>query len=185
VLRDLLFAVWFLLPAGVANATPVVVAKVPVLARFTASIDGGRTWHGQPILGKNKTWRGLLSGILTATLVLWLQQLIVTDFPARRWLTGPLDYAMLPTLLLGPLLGFGALAGDAVESFFKRRASVPSGNSWFPFDQVDYIIGACVAALPVVRLPLISYVWLLLVWMAMHLLFSYVGYLLKLKDKPI
>jgi len=36
---------------------------------------------------------------------------------------------------------FGALLGDIVESFFKRRKGIERGKDWIPFDQLDFIIG--------------------------------------------
>jgi len=37
---------------------------------------------------------------------------------------------------------FGALIGDIVESFFKRRIGKVRGQDWIPFDQLDFILGA-------------------------------------------
>jgi CDP-2,3-bis-(O-geranylgeranyl)-sn-glycerol synthase len=88
-------------------------------------------------------------------------------------------------LLLGFLFGLGALAGDAIESFFKRQANVPAGAAWFPFDQIDYIAGGCLAAALAVHLRLHEYATVLAVWFLMHLLFSYIGYLLHLKARPV
>ncbi len=82
-------------------------------------------------------------------------------------------------------MGAGSLIGDSVESFFKRQAAVLPGKSWFPFDQIDYIIGASLASMLVIRLQFKMYVWILLVWFLIHLLFSYLGYLLKFKNTPI
>ena len=36
---------------------------------------------------------------------------------------------------------FGALGGDVIESFFKRRAGRNRGEDWIPFDQIDFILG--------------------------------------------
>lgn len=184
-MHELLFVLWFFLPAGIANAAPVVVAKLPGLKHWTAPLDGGRLFRQQPIFGKNKTWRGLLTGMMFSTLVLWLQQFAVAHASWAAFFAGPLDYIALPTLLLGPLFGFGALVGDAIESFFKRQRGVAPGHSWFPFDQSDYIVGGVLATLPIVQLSLIQYLLLLFVWLGMHMLFSLIGYLLHFKDKPI
>jgi CDP-diglyceride synthetase len=34
------------------------------------------------------------------------------------------------------------MTGDAVKSFFKRRLGITPGKSWFPFDQLDFVLGA-------------------------------------------
>jgi CDP-2,3-bis-(O-geranylgeranyl)-sn-glycerol synthase len=36
----------------------------------------------------------------------------------------------------------GALLGDVIESFFKRRIGKDRGQDWIPFDQLDFLIGA-------------------------------------------
>jgi len=41
-------------------------------------------------------------------------------------------------------LCFGALLGDMMESFFKRRIGRDRGQDWIPFDQLDFIVGALV-----------------------------------------
>jgi CDP-2,3-bis-(O-geranylgeranyl)-sn-glycerol synthase len=82
-------------------------------------------------------------------------------------------------------MGFGALLGDAIESFFKRQARVKPGNTWFPFDQIDYIIGGLLFSLPVITLGVKYYFLILVVWLLLHLISSYIGYLLGLKTKPI
>ena len=38
-------------------------------------------------------------------------------------------------------LCFGALGGDIIESFFKRRTGKDRGEDWIPLDQLDFILG--------------------------------------------
>lgn len=186
MLDNILFAIWFLLPAAVANMVPILAANAPLLKHFDAPIDSGRTWRGKELLGSHKTWRGIISGIIAATLVLWIQQILVAN---NSWIADiipvSLDFATLPTLVLGPLFALGALGGDAAESFLKRQRGIKSGGSWVPFDQIDYIIGAIIVTLPFIILPVAVYVWMLLIWCVIHLLASYIGWLLHLKDDPI
>lgn len=185
MIHDIIFAVWFLLPAATANAAPVFAAAIPGLKKFDAPIDGGKTWHGHALLGPHKTWRGFAVGIVVATVILWLQTLAATHFGWAHDIAKPVDYAHLPILILGPLFALGALGGDAVESFFKRRFGITSGKAWVPFDQIDYIIGSIIVSLPIVILSPWQYLWMLIVWFGMHLLASYIGYRLGLKKDPI
>lgn len=185
IIHAILFALWFLLPAADANMAPIFAAHLPWLKRFDAPIDGGRTFHGKPLLGTHKTWRGLLAGMVVSTLIFWLQQVLLAHVGWLRPLAGGVDYAALPTFVLGPLFGLGALGGDAVKSFFKRRVGVESGKSWLPFDQLDYVIGGILVTLPFVRLAWTQYLTMLIVWFLMHLLFSYLGWLLHLKEAPV
>lgn len=185
MLSDVFFAIWFLLPAGVANVAPIFAAKLPGLRKYDAPIDGGAKWHGHRLLGNHKTWRGIISGILLGTLVLALQQVLYLEFDWARYVANGIDYLQLPTLLLGPAFAIGALGGDALESFFKRQRGIKAGKPWYFFDQLDYIFGAILVSLLFVRLEFTQYVWMIVVWFVAHLLASYVGWRLKLKDAPI
>ncbi len=168
-----LYALWFFLPAGVANATPVFVNKIPILNKWKTPLDLGLSFRSKRLLGPNKTIRGLLAGTLLGMLVGALQQKIgLVGFHETSW-------------LIGGALGFGALLGDAVESFFKRQIGVASGEAWFPFDQTDYIIGGLVFALPFSSLSLIFCIQVLVMWFGIHLVSAFIGYKLGLKDKPI
>jgi CDP-2,3-bis-(O-geranylgeranyl)-sn-glycerol synthase len=183
--HDLLFALWFFAPAGLANVAPILANKVPGWERWQTPLDFGLQWRGRRLLGDHKTWRGLISGLIAGTLALWLQ---VTLCHHSAWLVSvsrPLNYATLPIIRLGLLMSFGALIGDGLKSFFKRQLNVISGHSWFPFDQLDYVAGGLLLSALVVRLPAVLYAWITVTYFMLHLLFSYLGYLLKLKDRPI
>lgn len=186
MLKTILWALWFFGPAGAGNVAPLVAGNIPLLSRFTQPVDGGKSWRGRRLLGDHKTWRGLIAGTLFGALAGLLQVLIARSLDVSfipRDVT--LHYTSFGMVGLGALLGLGALVGDCVESFFKRQIGIASGKSWFPFDQIDYIIGACLVSLAFVRLPLTDYVWVFVAWFGMHLLFSYIGYLIHWKEDPI
>jgi len=185
VLKEVLFAIWFFAPAGFANATPVFTAKFPILRDLEAPIDFHKKYRGHRIFGSHKTWRGLVSGMIIATCILALQQLLVAHFTWAAHLSSQVDYRQLPTLILGPLFGLGALGGDAIESFFKRQRGIAPGHGWFPFDQTDYIIGGAIATAPFVRLTLAEYVLLIVFWFIAVVITTYIGYLIGLRERPI
>lgn len=181
----ILFALWFFLPAGLANVAPVFSRMIPGLRNISHPIDGGKSWRGKRLLGDNKSWRGLLSGIILAIVTLALQKYLYSN---SQWLqqnlTETVDYFSI-SLWLGALLGFGALLGDAIESFAKRQLNIPSGKSWFPFDQLDYIIGGLLAASFIVSLSFTQALSVTAVWFGMHLFWTYVGYLIGVREDPI
>lgn len=185
MIQDILIALWFFLPAGAANVAPVLVAKGNQLAVLAKPLDGGKYWRGKRIFGDNKTWRGMVVGIVAAIIVLAVQQLIVKYSPGVASYFSAIDYLALPTILTGLLFAVGALGGDAIASFFKRQNGIDSGRSWVPFDQLDYVIGSILLTAPVVLLTTAQYAWSLALWCGVHLLVSYIGYKLGFKARPI
>ena len=185
MLNDVVLALWFFAPAGFANVAPVLAAAVPGMKNWSASIDGGRQFRGRPLLGPHKTWRGFAAGIFFATVIFWVQQQLVVQYEWAAWMAGDVPYAELSALMMGLLFALGALGGDAVESFFKRRRGLKSGASWLGFDQLDYIIGAILFTLPIVQLSLVQYIWVIVMWFAIHIISSYAGWLMGLKKQPV
>lgn len=173
----------FFLPAAAATGIPVLAALIPGLRKLDAPMDFGLHVRGRPLLGKNKTWRGFLAGVIAATLLLWLQQQLALRWHPLFSLMDKINYTHLNTLLLGSLLGAGAMIGDAVESFVKRQIDYPPGKSWFPFDQLDFVIGAIVFTLPYVALSVSQYIWTFVVLMAVHVSVDRIGAIFHLKDR--
>lgn len=173
-MNDYIAAVLFFLPAGIANIGPVIVNRIPLLNKWNTPLDFGKSLMGHRIFGNNKTWRGLVFG----TLVGGISAVVISKLNANTIVT------IIP-FWAGALLGFGALLGDAIESFFKRQARIPSGESWFPFDQLDYIFGALVVIYPFVQIPFWAITTIFAVYFVLHLLVSYLGYKLGLKNRPI
>lgn len=182
-MSDLLFAIWFFLPAGLANGAPVIANKIPYINKWETPLDIGKTWRDKRILGNNKTWRGLAVGSLTGGVTSIVTYLIYPE--AINYVSLSILSPTLDMFFVGFSLGFGALFGDAVESFFKRRSGVKPGNTWFPFDQIDYIIGGLIFVSPFVILSWGMNLLILTTWFGMHLIFAYLFYLLGFKDKPI
>jgi CDP-2,3-bis-(O-geranylgeranyl)-sn-glycerol synthase len=140
-------ALWLFLPAYLANMTPPVAAKI--LPRWDAPIDGGRVHRdGRPLLGKSKTWRGLVTGGLVGSIVAMAQSLAPsTDLGLDDFHAGETGTLLAP-LVLGLFLGLGAGVGDAAKSYLKRRTGREGGAPWFPFDQLDFVVvGLLFAAL--------------------------------------
>jgi len=133
-------AFWIVIPIYVANASAVIVGGgVP--------IDFGKNWKdGRRILGDGKTWRGLFAGTflgMTAGFGLAVAaKYIGSSEYAYLGLTDFEGFPMMILILFS--LCFGALLGDVIESFFKRRVGKDRGQDWIPFDQLDFLIGALI-----------------------------------------
>jgi len=169
---------YFFLPAGIANMAPVLVKNQFVwLAR---PVDSGRTLWGKPLFGDHKTWRGLIFATLFGGIFFLIQYAAAWQFPAAfSWLV--FDITILPWWF-GFLFSFGAIMGDLIKSFFKRRFRVSPGRSWFPFDQIDFLLGAAIIA--ILFFNFTPVIWLVIITLGpfMHIAFNYIGYWLKLKD---
>lgn len=174
----LLIAFLFFLPAGIANMVPMLAARLPLLKKWNTPLDFGRTYKGKRIFGTNKTCRGLVFGTLAGGLTAVLLQSFILQYGIA---------AISLSFAAGSLMGFGALLGDAVESFIKRQKGIEPGASWFPFDQIDYIIGGLLFVYPItftLLLPALVAA-ILVIYFGLHIAASYVGYLMGLKARPI
>ncbi|OGY81649.1 MAG: hypothetical protein A3F54_01125 [Candidatus Kerfeldbacteria bacterium RIFCSPHIGHO2_12_FULL_48_17] len=175
----LLKSLWFFLPIGVANMAPVLVKNwFPFLGR---PIDGGRRLGGQPLFGSHKTWRGLLAAVVCGEIIFLLQRYLVLRFPDSFASLTFTDYAKL-SLWSGALMGGGAILGDLIKSFFKRRVGKTSGSRWIPFDQIDYIIGGLAAASIITRVPGEVWATLLITGFLLHILTNHIGFWLGMRE---
>lgn len=168
---QIFFVIWFFLPVGIANCTPIIAAKIPILKKWSYPIDFYQTFRGKRILGDHKTIRGLLTGILAAIATATIQQYFY-------------NIIIINPIIFGTACAIGALGGDMAKSFFKRQIGIALGKKWFPFDQIDYIIGGILATSFFVTLSFFEYTLIVIVWFALHIISSKIGYLLKLKSVP-
>jgi CDP-2,3-bis-(O-geranylgeranyl)-sn-glycerol synthase len=185
MLEEVLFALWFFLPAGVANMAPILAAKMPLLREWEAPLDFGRTFRGKRVFGSHKTWRGLVAGIIAAMLVLWLQQYLVREHGWLASQAAAVDYTALPVVWLGLAFAVGALGGDAVKSFLKRQHNIGSGKAWLPYDIIDHIIGAMVLSAPFVLFAWWIYPVVFVIWAGANFGISYASYKAGIKARPI
>lgn len=165
---------WLFLPAGIANMVPVFFAKVPFLG---TPIDFNKKLFGSPIFGSHKTYRGFLVGVIFAVATVFLQKLV---YPTPEGYT-LVDYSEVNAWQLGFLMGFGALGGDLVKSFFKRRLKIPSGWAWAPFDQIDWIIGAVLLSSIVIDFDKKYVLTAIILFGLLHPVVNLMGYFLKIK----
>ena len=175
MLDSILQSFYLLLPAAFGNMAPVLFKWIPFL---NIPVDLNNTFRGKPIFGKNKTYRGFLFGTLTAIFIVYLQQIFYTQTQALT----VVDYSQINILLLGFLMGFGALLGDLIESFFKRQVGIGSGKPWFPFDQIDWVLGSLlISSLYISHSREIIIVSIILFGL-LHPLVNLVGYYLGIKS---
>jgi CDP-2,3-bis-(O-geranylgeranyl)-sn-glycerol synthase len=172
----LIWALWIMLPAYVPN---------PVAALFGGGtpVDFGKNYYdGNRIFGDGKTYRGLITGILAGIITGLILIRLADQFPSFN----------LPhhTLLSVILLASGALLGDLVKSFFKRRFGKDRGSKWPVADQYDLVAGAFLLLLignpgwlfEVVKLPV--FLVILIITPVLHRATNIIGYIFRVKEVP-
>jgi CDP-2,3-bis-(O-geranylgeranyl)-sn-glycerol synthase len=85
-------------------------------------------------------------------------------------------------ILIGFLLGFGALLGDAIGSFLKRRLGIGRGKPAPILDQLDFILVALILVSFAVKLDLLTISIAIVLTLVIHLATNTCAYLLGLKD---
>lgn len=177
----LLKILWFILPAGFANIFASISAKL--FPRLNYPLDFEIKLNTKRVFGSHKTFRGLVLGLVASTIVFSLQKGLFVRYELVRDIS-VIDYDSY-NLWLGTVMGFGALFGDSVKSFFKRRVGIRPGNPWFPFDQVDWVLGLLLFLPPSIHLDLPFYFWTITLSLILHSVIKMLGYFLKLEKKYI
>ncbi|MGB8217710.1 MAG: CDP-2,3-bis-(O-geranylgeranyl)-sn-glycerol synthase [Candidatus Methanoperedens sp.] len=173
MIETILKAVWLMLPAYIANPTAVVFGG-------GTPIDFGKNCKdGRRILGDGKTFRGLIGGTICGIIIGIIQMQVQPQFSLGAF-----------TLAAVVALSFGALLGDIVKSFFKRRLGLARGDKFPLVDQLDFVAGAWI----------LSYIvepkwftdnftfWIIITVIIftpiLHRLTNVIGYYAKLKKEP-
>ncbi len=163
---------YFMLPAYFANMAPVIFKNN--FKKLAIPIDFGKN-----IFGKNKTYRGLIVGILLAIIIACLQSILYQSNLFKN--LSFINYSNW--LLIGFLFGFGALFGDLIESFIKRRLNIKPGKSFFPWDQLDFVFGALIFISFKVNLTFKMVLTIILISFVGHILINHLAYYLKIRKE--
>lgn len=181
LLVAILGVVYFMLPAYVSNLSGLAFGG-------GKPIDGGKNYKdGRRIIGNGVTWKGFINGTIIGTCVGLVLGIIGTYFGDLSTITGGIiDLhvygSVIGGLILGFLMAFGALFGDMVGSFIKRRMGLQSGQAAPFMDQLDFVIGALILSLLVVRISWKFFIIIVLLSLILHLGANTIAYLLGIKD---
>ena len=182
-----LAVLWLLLPAYVANA----FATLP--RGRGPSMDFGRTWKrdGRRIFGPSKSWSGFLFAGFFAMPVGLLEAWLILIAPPNLQLVPRLASTVLAAVPVVAILTFGAMSGDALGSFIKRRLGRESGARTLLLDQLPFVLVPIALGLlfyPALFLGVFAsweaVLWLLVYTLVLHAAFNWVGYKAGLKKVP-
>ncbi|RLG21165.1 CDP-2,3-bis-(O-geranylgeranyl)-sn-glycerol synthase [Methanosarcinales archaeon] len=171
-------AMWLMLPAYAANSSAVIFGG-------GTPIDLGRNFmDGKRVFGDGKTVRGFVGGVLFGVLV-GLLQIYISHYIQFFYHSLPL----IPVLAVF-CLSAGALFGDMVASFIKRRISLKPGSPFPIVDQLDFVAGAWLML--IIVMPVWFYqtftleiiLAVLIITPVLHFLTNILGYLMGKKKVP-
>ena len=147
----------------VANGAPIVLRTL-LDNRLDTAIDfGTRLADGNPLFGKSKTWRGVAGAV------------VITALAAPV-----LGY----TALTGALVAVYSVSGDLFSSFTKRRLGMAPSSMAPLLDQVPESLFPAVMLMHVFSLDVQSIMILVIVFVVVELVLSYILFRLGIRKRP-
>lgn len=169
---------YFLLPAYFSNSSGLIFGGGKPVDLGKSDSNGTR-WIGDGV-----TWKGLIAGTIVGTLTGAIQgyfggELLIIF---GEYIKTPIAVGLTNGVLIGFLLGFGALLGDAIGSFLKRRLGIGRGKPAPILDQIDFLIVALILTHPIVHFNLYFVLIAIVLTLIIHLIANTGAYLLGIKD---
>lgn len=181
-------SVYYIIPAYVGNGFAVVTGG-------GRPIDLGRKFTDKRrILGDGKTIRGFIGGLMVGFSA-GLLQLVIAN-PLNELMQSLIIQYQLgidatvvermisPSILRVFLISLGALLGDLLGSFIKRRMDLERGKPAPLLDQLDFVAVALLFGYIVTPLPWAYLVVILVLTPLIHLMANGIAYKSGLKSVP-
>ena len=147
----------------IANSAPVV-ARMLLADHWQVAIDGGRLLaDGRPLLGKSKTWRGIIAAVLLCAL-------------AAPLINFPIGMAILISLM--------SMSGDLCSSFIKRRLGRPVSSQALLLDQIPEALFPLLAAQALLDISWAAVIVISVAFMLTELLLSPVLFKWGIRKRP-
>jgi hypothetical protein len=170
IISEFIYFIFPLFFAGLIHH--FVIIKYNLFSFLTKPIDGNKYINGKPLLGKSKTWRGLvLVPILSSVGSVIISHII------------PISITLNP-IWVGLLLGFGYAIAELPNSFIKRQLNIQAGQKasnkfrifFLIFDQIDSVIGAIVVMLLIYKSSILLFLSILILGSLLHLIVDFCLY---------
>jgi len=163
-------SLYLILPAYLGNMAPIIAGKLKL--PFGTPIS---TKH----FGIHKTYRGFYSGYFGALGCLLGQLFLQKNGYFNEYVI--LDYQNINLFLYAFVFGIGALTGDLIKSYFKRKIGKKEGDCWFPADQIDLILGASLFLAPFGVMTWENFITIIILTPLLHFLTNVSAYFLGIK----
>jgi len=177
-MNALIVAFWLMLPAYIPN-------NCAALFGGGVPLDGGRIYSdGRRLLGDGKTFRGTFAGTFCGVLVGLLQNMVAPFVGLPSFGSG------IEQLFILLALSLGAMLGDIVAAFFKRRMGLQRGAPLFIIDQLDFVLGAWLLTLFMapdwfmLHFTLNIILIILIITPILHRVTNIIGYRMGAKKEP-
>ncbi len=168
----------FISPAYAANASPLFLSNI---TKKLHPLDFNKNFFdGQRILGDGKTIEGTIFGFAIGMIYFTIFFFFDTYMNILHLYSNYLE---------GLLIVSGALVGDIVGSFVKRRLKIRQGDSLPVFDQIGFIVFAYSFYLLFFSPPLNIYpvdfiIYVSLITFFIHILTNLAAYKFGIKSTP-
>jgi CDP-2,3-bis-(O-geranylgeranyl)-sn-glycerol synthase len=163
----------FILPAFIANASPVALrtgSSPPMDMKL-------KWWDRRRILGKGKTILGFIAGVAIGTMAGAVIAMFVRFYPSFE-----------AQVIASFLLSLGAMTGDALGSFMKRRLAFTRDKPFYVVDQLSFIVVGLLLVYAYGNVPpfldLAGIVLLIIITIVLHVGTNYFAYKIGLKRVP-
>ncbi len=156
-------AIALLILLAVANGAPILATRL-LGSRWDRPVDGGLALRdGQPLFGRSKTWRGLVSAMVATP--------VAAAIAGESW-------------VVGVVIGAGAMVGDLISSFTKRRLKMPPSSMAPGLDHIPESLVPALLACWFMPLSLRDTLVVTGAFVVSVVLGSRVLYRLRIRDKP-
>lgn len=146
-----------------ANGVPIIASLV-FGKRFDHPLDSGHNFvDGKPLFGSSKTIRGIILAV------------IFTGFSA---------VILGLSWEIGLLFGIGAMSGDLLSSFIKRRLGFETSSMALGLDQIPESLFPLVLVSPFIGLHWWQILLLVILFIVVELGLSRVLYRLHIRKRP-
>lgn len=153
----------FIILLIMANGGPIVASKL-FASWMSFPIDAHRLFYDhQPIFGPTKTLRGIVASLIASVVFACLL--------GFGW-------------QIGILVWFGAMGGDLLSSFIKRRLTMPSSSMALGLDQVPESLFPTLLCAQLLQFTFYDIALICIIFFVLELVLSRALYKFKWRDKP-